>query len=185
MPDLSGMGKAGEIPLGACPPSVTRYTIDEISLKDSGTSGEEALRRWSQGSRDASRPAILRCLMGLINDILEDSLPAVVVGAVATAILMPLVGGRTAAAAGTNGAASGGRRNPLLKAAVKGYVTVADRLKEATAEAREQFSDLAAEVREEQRLQAEEAQSEMNPEPAAQRAAPRANRSKRRRSKAG
>jgi hypothetical protein len=104
--------------------------------------------------------------MGLLNDILEDSLPGVVVGAVATAILLPMMGVRAASAA-TNGANGRGRRNPLLKAAVRGYVTVADRLKEATAEAREQLSDLAAEVREERRMQAEEARTEA-PGPAAQ-----------------
>src|SRR5436190_20748532 len=94
--------------------------------------------------------------MGLINDVFEDSLPGLVVGAVATAILMPLVGGKKA---GANGAAGGngqaGRGRQLMKAAVRGYVTVADRIKEATAEAREQFSDLAAEVREERRMEAE------------------------------
>ena len=105
--------------------------------------------------------------MGLLNDILEDSLPGVVVGAVATAILMPLVGGRMASGNGTAGTASRGRGRPLLKAAVRGYVTVADRIKEATAEAREQLSDLAAEVREERRMQAEMAPDAATPEPAA------------------
>jgi hypothetical protein len=93
--------------------------------------------------------------MGLINDIFEDSLPGVVVGAVATAILMPLVGGKKAGANGTAG--TNGRGRQLMKAAVRGYVTVADRIKEATAEAREQLSDLAAEVREERRMQTEAA----------------------------
>jgi Protein of unknown function (DUF5132) len=107
--------------------------------------------------------------MGLINDILEDSLPGVVVGAVATAILLPLVAGKTAVAAGASaGNGTRGRGRPLLKAAVRGYVTVADRLKEATAEAREQLSDLAAEVRAEREttdsLAAETAE---NPAPAA------------------
>ena len=105
--------------------------------------------------------------MGLLNDLLEDSLPGVVMGAVATAILLPLVGGRGAA---TNGVAAGtaarGRGRPLLKAAVRGYVAVADRIKEATAEAREQLSDLAAEVREERRQQAEAAEAAPAPEPA-------------------
>jgi len=100
--------------------------------------------------------------MGLINDLFEDSLPGVVIGAVATAILLPLVGGEAAGAAGNGttgngaaGTAARGRGRQLMKAAVRGYVTVADRIKEATAEAREQMSDLAAEVREERRMQAE------------------------------
>ena len=95
--------------------------------------------------------------MGLINDMFEDSLPGLVVGAVATAILMPLVGGRKAGANGAAGTNGQGRGRQLMKAAVRGYVGVADRIKEATAEAREQFSDLAAEVREERRMQAEAA----------------------------
>jgi hypothetical protein len=101
--------------------------------------------------------------MGLITDMFEESIPGMVVGAVATAILMPLVGGKSA---GTNGAAAGagvgaavrGRGRQLMKAAVRGYVGVADRLKEATAEAREQVGDLVAEVREERRMQAESAE---------------------------
>jgi hypothetical protein len=103
--------------------------------------------------------------MGLINDILEDSLPGVVVGAVATAILLPLVGGRNALAAGaTAGTATRGRGRPLLKAAVKGYVSVADRIKEATAEAREQLSDLAAEVRAEREMDAQSADADADAE---------------------
>ena len=97
--------------------------------------------------------------MGLINDVFEDSLPGLVVGAVATAILMPLVGGRKTGANGAAGTSGQGRGRQLMKAAVRGYVGVADRIKEATAEAREQLSDLAAEVREERRMQAETAQN--------------------------
>jgi len=97
--------------------------------------------------------------MGLINDVFEDSLPGLVVGAVATAILMPLVGGRKTGANGAAGTSGQGRGRQLMKAAVRGYVGVADRIKEATAEAREQLSDLAAEVREERRMQAEAAQN--------------------------
>jgi hypothetical protein len=97
--------------------------------------------------------------MGLINDVFEDSLPGLVVGAVATAILMPLVGAKKAGANGSASTNGRGRGRQLMKAAVRGYVGVADRLKEATAEAREQLSDLAAEVREERRMQAEAAQN--------------------------
>jgi len=101
--------------------------------------------------------------MGLIEDAFEHSLPGIVIGAIATSVLLPLVGGRTAA----NGANGGGRGRPLLKTAVRGYIAVADRIKEATAEAREEMSDLAAEVREERRLRQEEAAAKAaaNPEP--------------------
>jgi hypothetical protein len=100
--------------------------------------------------------------MALINDLFEDSLPGMVVGAVATAILMPLVGGKTAGANGAAaaGTAAGTRGRQLMKAAVRGYVSVADRIKEATCETREQISDLVAEVREERRTQAEAAAQE-------------------------
>jgi hypothetical protein len=97
--------------------------------------------------------------MGLINDMFEDSLPGVVVGAVATAILMPFVGGKKAGANGSTAADGQGTGRQLMKAAVSGYIRVTDSLKEATAEAREQLSDLAAEVREERRMQAEAAQN--------------------------
>jgi hypothetical protein len=101
--------------------------------------------------------------MGLINDVFEDSLPGLVIGAVATAVVLPFLGGKSAET--NSDAGSNGRRRgrQLLKAAVRGYVTVADRLKEATAEAREQFSDLAAEIREERRVQAEAAADEEAP----------------------
>jgi hypothetical protein len=95
--------------------------------------------------------------MGLINDVFEDSLPGLVVGAVATAILMPLMGGKKAGANGATSTGGQSRGRQLMKTAVRGYVGVADRIKEATAEAREQLSDLAAEVREERRMQAESA----------------------------
>lgn len=91
--------------------------------------------------------------MGMLEDVFEHSLPGVVIGALASAIVLPMVGGR-AANASTNGRR---RANPLMKAAVRGYVNVSDRIKELTAETREQLQDLAAEVRDERRRQAEEA----------------------------
>jgi hypothetical protein len=91
--------------------------------------------------------------VGMLEDVFEHSLPGVVIGALASAVLLPMVGGRAAApAAGTDGRR---RINPLMKVAVRGYVTVTDRVKEYTAEAREQLQDLAAEVRDERRKQAE------------------------------
>lgn len=111
--------------------------------------------------------------MGLLNDIFEDSLPGVIVGAVATAILMPLVGGRTATATGAAaGTAARGRGRPLLKAAVGSYVAIADRIKEATSEAREQLGDLAAEVREEREERRRQAEAPPAPQPQAPRTEP-------------
>jgi hypothetical protein len=72
--------------------------------------------------------------MGMLEDVFEHSLPGVVIGAVASAVLLPLVGGRAAAPA--NGASGRRRVNPLMKAAVRGYVSVTDRVKEYTAETR-------------------------------------------------
>ena len=101
-----------------------------------------------------------------LEDIFEDSLPGLVVGAVAAAVLLPLFGVRRAAfgAAGAAAATGGSVGRPIVKAAVRGYLNVADKMKEFTAEAREQMSDLVAEVREENRLRAE--QPVAAPEPA-------------------
>jgi hypothetical protein len=104
---------------------------------------------------------IRRCPMGL-EDVFEDSLPGFVIGALASAILIPLVGvrGASPAQAGTAGRR---RANPLMKAAVRGYVSVTDRVREYATETREQLQDLAAEVRAERRKQAEEAAAEEAP----------------------
>jgi hypothetical protein len=94
--------------------------------------------------------------MGLLEDVMEKSVPGMVVGALAAAVLLPFVGGaRAAGVAGADGRARRGVGRSLMKAAVAGYVTVADGVKEVTAEAREQLGDLAAEVREERRARAE------------------------------
>jgi len=92
--------------------------------------------------------------MGMMEDVFEHSLPGVVIGALASAIILPMVGGR-AASPGADGRQR--RANPLMRAAVRGYVNVSDRIKEYTAEAREQLQDLAAEAREERRMGAESA----------------------------
>jgi hypothetical protein len=95
--------------------------------------------------------------MALLGDLLEDSLPGVVVGAVAAAVLLPILGVRRMAAASNGGGGNGqGVARPILKAAVRGYLNVADKVKEVTAEAREQMSDLVAEIREENRLREDE-----------------------------
>jgi hypothetical protein len=105
--------------------------------------------------------------MGLIEDVVEKSVPGLVVGALATAVLLPIVGGtRMAGVAGADGRARRGLGRSLMKAAVAGYVVVADGVKEVTAEAREQLGDLAAEVREERRTRAEAERSATKAEPA-------------------
>jgi hypothetical protein len=95
--------------------------------------------------------------MALLEDVMENSLPGVVIGAVAAAVLLPLVVGRRVAAGAVGATTVGGRgiTRPLAKAAVRGYLAVADTVKEVTAEAREQMSDLIAEVREERKMAAE------------------------------
>jgi hypothetical protein len=101
--------------------------------------------------------------MGMLEDIFEDSLPGVVIGALAAAVLLPVVGRQVAApAAGGEGQR---RVNPLMKAAVRGFVTVTDMIKEYTTETREQLQDLAAEVREERRRLAESAAPPQTPSP--------------------
>ena len=63
----------------------------------------------------------------------------------------------------------------LMKAAVRGYITVTDRVKEMTAETREQFQDLAAEVRDERRRQAEADAADAEEEPEAESGTERAS----------
>jgi hypothetical protein len=77
--------------------------------------------------------------MGVVEDAMEGGVPRVLVGlglAVAAPIVLPAV--------------SAGAR-PLAKSLVKGFMTVAGGMRELVAEAREQMSDLMAEVREETR----------------------------------
>ncbi|HMB05676.1 MAG TPA: DUF5132 domain-containing protein [Isosphaeraceae bacterium] len=108
--------------------------------------------------------------MALLEDVLENSFPGVLIGAVATAVLLPLVTGRrlaagaAAGAAGASGVSVGrGVVKPLMKAAVRGYLAVSDTVKEVASETREQMSDLVAEVREERRMSAEAPEPPANP----------------------
>jgi len=113
--------------------------------------------------------------MGLIEDVVEKSVPGLVVGALATVVLLPIVGGIGAAGVvGANGRARRGLGRSFMKAAVSGYVMLADGVKEVTSEAREQLSDLAAEVREERRAKAEAERTEASAEPAGATSAPSA-----------
>src|SRR5262249_58806991 len=84
--------------------------------------------------------------MALIEEVFEPSVPAVLAGALATAVIWPLVGLGGRRSAQSDGAGSGPLRS-LAKAAIRGYVTVADKAKELAAETRETLGDLVAEVR--------------------------------------
>ncbi|HEX8203584.1 MAG TPA: DUF5132 domain-containing protein, partial [Isosphaeraceae bacterium] len=74
-------------------------------------------------------------------DAVGKSLPGFMAGALTASVLLPLMGGR--------------RGRTLAKAAVRGYLSLADRLKENAAEARERFHDLVAEVQQERQDAAE------------------------------
>ena len=80
--------------------------------------------------------------MADLKDAVGKSLPSFVAGAIAAAVVLPLVEGR--------------RGRSLVKAAIRGYLTLSDRFKETAAEAREQFNDLVAEVQQERRDEAED-----------------------------
>lgn len=72
--------------------------------------------------------------MSLIEDVVEDAAMPIIIGAgilIAAPILFP--------------ALAGGLR-PVAKKAVRGFMQLKERAKEATAEAREQWSDLVAEA---------------------------------------
>ncbi len=73
--------------------------------------------------------------MASLKDVIGKSLPGFVAGAIITAVFLPLMGGR--------------RGRPLMKSAIRGFLAVTDRVKETTAEAREEFNDLVAEVKQE------------------------------------
>src|SRR5437588_13036497 len=65
----------------------------------------------------------LEAPMALLEDVLENSLPGVVIGAVAATILLPVLGMRRAAAGAAGATAvGGGIARPLVKAAVRGYL---------------------------------------------------------------
>ncbi len=79
--------------------------------------------------------------MASLKDVGGKSLPGFVAGVITMAVFLPLMGGR--------------RGRPLMKSAIRNFLAVTDRVKETTAEAREQFNDLVAEVKQER--EAEEA----------------------------
>jgi hypothetical protein len=84
--------------------------------------------------------------MALIEEVFETSVPGVLAGALATAVVLPLVGFGGRRSTRSDGAGDSLLRS-LAKAAIRGYVTVADQAKEVAAETRESLGDLVAEVR--------------------------------------
>jgi hypothetical protein len=84
--------------------------------------------------------------MALIEEVFETSVPGVIAGALATAWVLPMVGFGGRRGAESDGAGSGPLRS-VAKAAIWGFVTVADQAKELAAETRESLGDLVAEVR--------------------------------------
>jgi hypothetical protein len=100
--------------------------------------------------------------MALIEEVFETSVPGVVAGALATAELLLMVGLGGRRSTQSDGLGSGPLRS-LAKAAIRGYVAVADKSKELAAETRESLGDLVAEVRAEREAAGVHAQPEEAP----------------------
>ncbi len=100
--------------------------------------------------------------MALIEEVFETSVPGVVAGALATAVVLPMVGLGGRRSPRSDGAGDGLLRS-LAKAAIRGYVTVADRAKEMAAETRETLGDLAAKIRAEREAARNQPQPEEAP----------------------
>jgi hypothetical protein len=84
--------------------------------------------------------------MALIEEVFETSVPGVIAGALATAVVLPMVGFGGRRRTQSDGAGNGPLRS-LAKTVIRGYVTVADKAKEVATETRETLGDLVAEVR--------------------------------------
>ena len=84
--------------------------------------------------------------MALIEEVFDTSVPGVIAGALATAVVLPMVGFGGRRSTQSDGVGNGPLRS-LAKAAIRGFVTVADKAKEVAAETRESLGDLVAEVR--------------------------------------
>jgi hypothetical protein len=97
--------------------------------------------------------------MVLIEEVFETSVPGVVAGALATAVVLPMVGLGGRRSSRSDGAGDGLLRS-LAKAAIRGYVTVADKAKEMAAETRESLGNLVAEVRAEREAARDQPQAE-------------------------
>jgi hypothetical protein len=100
--------------------------------------------------------------MALIDEVFETSVPGVIAGALATAVFLPMVGFGGRRSTQSDGASSGPLRS-LAKAAIRGYVAVADKAKGLAAETRESLGDLVAEVRAEREAARDQAQPEEAP----------------------
>jgi len=76
--------------------------------------------------------------MAVLKDMSKGWIPGIMVGVgvtLAAPVILPALGAAL---------------RPLAKSAIKGGIALGDRIKEVTAEAREQFCDLVAEVKAEQ-----------------------------------
>ena len=100
--------------------------------------------------------------MALIEEVFETSVPGVIAGALATAVVLPMVGFGGRRGTRSDGAGNGPLRS-LAKAAIRGCVTVADKAKEVAAETRETLGDLVAEVRAEREAARDHPQPEEAP----------------------
>jgi hypothetical protein len=100
--------------------------------------------------------------MALIEEVFETSVPGVIAGALATAVVLPMVDLGSRRSPRSDGSGDGLLRS-LAKAAIRGYVTVADKAKEVAAETRETLGDLAAEVRAEREAARNQPQPEESP----------------------
>ena len=100
--------------------------------------------------------------MALIEEVFETSVPGVIAGALATAVVLPMVGFGGRRGTQSDGAGNGPLRS-LAKAAIRGYVTAADKAKEVAAETRETLGDLVAEVRAEREAARNQPQPEEVP----------------------
>ena len=100
--------------------------------------------------------------MALIEEVFETSVPGVIAGALATAVVLPMVGFGGRRSTQSDGAGNGPLRS-LARAAIRGYVTAADKAKEVAAETRETLGDLVAEVRAEREAARNQPQPEEAP----------------------
>ena len=94
--------------------------------------------------------------MALIEEVFETSVPGVIAGALATAVVLPMVGFGGRRSTPSDGAGNGPLRS-LAKAAIWGFVTVTDKAKElANAEAvdrPEQQENILGQIFEQKRSQ--------------------------------
>jgi hypothetical protein len=101
--------------------------------------------------------------MALLEDLLEGMIPGVVPGVIAgvvvVSVLRPFLGRQRS----SGGSAVGNIMRPIAKTAIRAGMGAAATVTTIAAETREQVSDLMAEVREERRMDAEQAAAPTGP----------------------